>query len=100
MGFATCCPCLDYQYNLMRPELDEPLTIEMFYRANLAWVSVCDAVLVLPGWEYSKGTKAEIERAVKKNIPVFHHPGIFLAYFGFPPDPTLEVLYGKWEGEA
>jgi hypothetical protein len=37
----------------------------------MAWLEVSDAVLLIEGWEKSKGTLAEIERAKALGIPVF-----------------------------
>lgn len=33
-------------------------------------ISRCDAVVLLPGWEFSEGTRAEINFAGERNIPV------------------------------
>lgn len=40
-------------------------------RGTLELMRRCDAVLVLPGYETSEGTKAEITEAQAKQIPVF-----------------------------
>jgi hypothetical protein len=99
MGFAPFCPCLDYLFALMRPELEDRPRVELFYKASLAWVYVCDATLVLPNWENSRGTQDEMAQAVKCDVPVFFKPSELLNYFCFPPDPTLDVLFEKWESE-
>ena len=99
MGMSPFCTALDYHYALMRPELEEPIKTEHFYKASIEWVGVSDAILVLPNWRKSKGTLGEIEEAVKTNVPVFHTPRGLLNYFCFPPDPTLDVLWEKWEAE-
>jgi hypothetical protein len=36
------------------------------------WLEVSDIVYVLPGFETSKGTLAEIERAEELNIPIVY----------------------------
>jgi len=38
----------------------------------MAWLVVSDAVLVLPGWLNSKGTIAEVDKASRLSIPIFH----------------------------
>lgn len=100
MGMAPYCPCLDFLYGLLRPENDDRPTAKQFYKASLEWVSACDAMLVLPNSHASKGTNEEVMHAhVKCNIPVFYKPNDLLNYFCFDPDPTLDVLFEKWEGE-
>ena len=69
-GYAPFCPWLDYHFLLML-QGEEKLEVDTFYKYSLAFMEVCDAVLLLPGWEQSKGTLAEIEIAEKVGIPVF-----------------------------
>jgi len=97
LGFAPFCPWLDYQYpffglpdaKLLKKELNGVLEkielgeidISLLQAYSIAWLDVCDAVLVNEGWENSKGTKAEIERAEKLNIPVFYSLADMVSYF-------------------
>jgi len=67
-GFAPFCPWLDFMFCIVSPE---EFKVEDFYNYSLEWMSVSDAVLLLPGWEKSKGTLKEIEIAEKIGIPVF-----------------------------
>ena len=69
-GLSPFVPWMDYQFQLMLRE-GEKLTVEDYYRYSMAWLSVSDAVLLVPGWETSKGTQAEIARAKELGIPVF-----------------------------
>jgi len=69
-GYAPFCPWLDYQYVLM--DLDGELTLDDFYNYSIAWLAVSDGILVLEGWETSKGTLAEIEYAKLHHIPIFY----------------------------
>ena len=69
-GFAPFCPWLDYHFQLMLRE-GEALSVKDYYEYSLAWLEVSDAVLLVPGWENSKGTIAEIERAEQLGIPVY-----------------------------
>ena len=68
-GYAPFCPWLDYHFVLMDPT--RKLTVDDFYQYSLAWLDVADALYVIPGYEKSKGTLKEIERAKELNIPVF-----------------------------
>ena len=69
-GFSPFCPWHDKSYQMSLPEVEFPTG--MFYAHSMAWLDVSEAVLVLPGWENSKGTIREIEQAHKLNIPVFY----------------------------
>lgn len=68
-GYHAYCPWLDHE--LAIGTWGEALTEQILKENAMAWLEVCDAIYVLPGWEKSKGTKAEIERAEELNIPVF-----------------------------
>lgn len=68
-GYAVFCPFTDFLFSFTEngPKLDKAK-----YQANsMAWVDVSDAMILLPGWENSGGTKREIERASELGIPVF-----------------------------
>ena len=65
-GFAPFSPFIDFQFSLV-----EPITIDQYYGYSMAWLEVSDALLLVEGWENSKGTKAEIRRANELGIPVF-----------------------------
>lgn len=64
-GYAPYCSFLDYQYSFF-----QSLFIEDYQEAAIAFLPVCDAVLVLSGFEKSKGTQAEIKLAVELGIPI------------------------------
>jgi len=70
-GYAPFCPWLDYHYVLM--DFEDALTLEDFYNYSIAWLAVSDGILVLEGWETSKGTLAEIEYAKLYHIPIFYN---------------------------
>jgi len=69
-GYVPFCPGADFIYFLsLRP--DEVITDVMIKRMSKDWLAVCDAMVLTPGWQKSKGTLAEIEYAEKHGIPVF-----------------------------
>jgi len=69
-GFAVFSPWVDYNLFLqLRGE--EKISLEVIQQHSIAWLEVSDAILLVPGYENSKGTKAEIERAKELGIPIF-----------------------------
>ncbi len=69
-GIAPFVPWLDYQFQLMLQD-GENLILSDYYAYSLAWLEVSDAMLVLPGYESSKGTHAEMKFAREHGIPIF-----------------------------
>lgn len=69
-GYIPFSPFIDYPFFLALRE-DEEITGEQIKNYSMEWLKVCDAILLVPGWENSKGTKAEIEKAIELNIPIF-----------------------------
>lgn len=65
-GYAVFCPWLDYQYHFFEPGL----SIKQYQKNCMAWLEASHIILVLPGWEKSKGTKKEISHAKKLGIKV------------------------------
>lgn len=47
------------------------LTEEFWYAGTLELLRRCDAMILVPGWEDSKGVKAEVEEARKRGMPIF-----------------------------
>lgn len=67
LGFSPFNPANDYIYGIMYGDYD----YDDYFDPNIEWLKVSDAMLVLPNWENSEGTKREIEIARKCKIPVF-----------------------------
>lgn len=65
-GFAPFSPWLDYTFGIM-----EDISVEEFKAYSMEWLMVSEAVLLVPGWEESEGTKAEIAEAKRLGIPIF-----------------------------
>jgi hypothetical protein len=65
-GYAPFVPWLDYQFSLVSPGM----TIDKYYRYSMTWLEVSDAMILVPGWENSRGVQNEILRAVELEIPV------------------------------
>ena len=70
-GYAVYSPFVDFNFFLqLHP--GERIPVEMIQAQSMAWLEVCDAVLVVPGWENSQGTAAEISVAHAEGIPVVY----------------------------
>ena len=70
-GYSVFIPHLEIMMWMILGK-DVHLTNEMIYERSLEWLKVCDAMLVLPGWEDSVGTKGEIEFALANDIPIYY----------------------------
>ena len=68
-GFAPFCPWHDKDFIIKRPFSN--YTVEQFYEYSIVWLKCCDCILLVPGWETSKGTLEEIRIAKENDIPVF-----------------------------
>lgn len=64
-GYAVFSPFLDYQFHFF-----ENLEIKDYYEYSIAFLVVCDEMWILPDWENSRGTIAEISIAQDHNIPI------------------------------
>ena len=74
LGYAPYIPHLSHfaHFHKPRPYGD-------WLTTGLAWVSVCDAVLRLPG--KSPGSEEEVKYAKELGIPVFYHLNDLQAFF-------------------
>jgi nucleoside 2-deoxyribosyltransferase len=65
-GFAPFCPWLDHQFAFF-----EDLSKDDYYRYSMEWLRVSDAMVLLSGWENSKGTLIERAEAERLHIPIY-----------------------------
>lgn len=71
LGFAPFVPHFDIAFRLQQGKgYDVPM--EYYYNYTMEWLKASDCVLVVPGWEASIGTKAEIKKATDLHIPVYY----------------------------
>ena len=88
-GFAPHCPWHDKDFSIKLPDVD--FTVQQLYDYSIAWLLVSDCVLLLPGWEKSKGTLREIEIAEAKGIPVYYSLEELIAWESdWPEAPDAE----------
>lgn len=65
VGFAVICP------HAMARFYQDELPDDVWINGDLELMRRCDAVLLVYGWEGSRGTQAEIAEAERLDIPVF-----------------------------
>ena len=70
--FSPFCPWSDFHFILSAETENPKFTLENFYRYSIDWLSVSEAVLVLPESENSVGTQNEIRLAKELGIPVYY----------------------------
>jgi hypothetical protein len=91
-GYAPYCPFIDYQFFFQLRD-GETITGEQIKAYSMEWLGACDAVFVLPNSENSKGTQAEIKRAITLEIPVFTSIATMDEYFKSPELTKLSFVY-------
>lgn len=67
-------PYVPHMSHYIHLELKQDLTPEFWYAFDLEWLRCCDAILMLPNWEESKGAVAELEKAREWGLKVFTSP--------------------------
>jgi hypothetical protein len=93
-GYQPFSPFNDFLYWFQLRD-DEEITESMIKALSMGWLEECNAVLVLPDWEGSSGTLAEIMRAVELGIPVFYSMEDLLNHM--PPGVTNGNQQGQQE---
>jgi len=66
-GFAVFVPCFDILGGMLAGDWE----YNHYFDNSQPWLEVADAVVLVPGWETSAGTKREITLAREKGIPVY-----------------------------
>ncbi len=67
-GWTFFCPHTHTQGFQHYPEFSD----EQWYAFNLEHLGRCDAILMMVGWNSSKGAVRELEYAIAHDIPVFY----------------------------
>jgi hypothetical protein len=78
LGCAVYIPGIDFLAGLQCGDWE----YEDYFQNSQPWLDCCDAIFLTPGWENSKGTHREIERAKSHGIPVFDNIQEFKTYMG------------------
>lgn len=100
MGHPTICPHANTAY------MDGEGTDNVFLQGDLRILERCDAIVMLPGYEKSKGATAELNWAVAHGLEVFYWPfdidllavrgnGMEPQSFGAADSPVFSEATGK-----
>lgn len=65
LGHTPFCP------HTMTAGWEDECSYDDFLRMDLEWLRACDAIVLLPSWESSKGTRIEKAEADRLGIPAF-----------------------------
>ena len=79
MGVAAICPHLNnykFEGNASLGDKNWLEMFEIFLTGDFEIITRCDAVMMLPGWEKSKGACAEFVFAKWYGIPVHFYPEV------------------------
>ena len=66
-GFSVFIPCLDLLTGIVFGDYE----YEDYFGNNVEWLKKADGMFLVPGWENSEGTRAEMEIATSLDIPIF-----------------------------
>jgi hypothetical protein len=69
-GYSVLCPHL----NTIHFELDCKCTYEDYIKGDLELLARCDAIVMLQGWNGSKGAVREKEFAQSLGMPIYYYP--------------------------
>jgi hypothetical protein len=81
-GNVAICPHLNTVHFEQVPDLD--LTWEDYLQGDFNIISRCDAMIMVPGWEDSRGAVAERVYAQSLAMPIYYYPDV-------PPVHPTEV---------
>jgi hypothetical protein len=91
-GYAVLIPAIDLLMGIMFGYTK----YEEYFDNNAPWLAVSEAVLLVPGWETSEGTKREIAIAKENGVPVFESIEEMNKYFA-PLDNGMITICQSWE---
>ncbi len=92
-GWFPVCPHLNTAH--MEEDLDYP--DDYWLAGTMLLMEKCAAVVLVPGWQNSNGTLAEVARAKQLGIPVFTNHKFLIAADEFHPKPTHPKAPAKAE---
>ena len=89
-GYTPFCPWTDFQLALT--EQGGMIKKEDYQRNSMEWLKVSDIMIMLPGWESSRGTIRERIEAERIGIPVYIANGRMLEDIKKPQLYTIKEV--------
>lgn len=71
-GHEPYVPHLSHFLHIHQPLDNVPPPTEFWYKFDITWLSFCEAIFMIEGWENSTGAKAELEWAKEHGLKVFY----------------------------
>lgn len=72
-GHIAICPHLNTaDFQIEMPDVSHDFWLERDFKI----IDRCDAILMMPDWELSKGSNMERNHAIRHGIPIFYYPDI------------------------
>ena len=65
LGHTPFCP------HTMTAGWEDECSWEDFLRMDLAWLRQCDVIVLLPGWQNSRGARMEYDEAMKEGLVIW-----------------------------
>jgi len=65
LGHTPFCP------HTMTAGWEDECAYEDFLRMDLEWLRVCDAIVLLPGWQTSRGSQMEYDEARRQGLVIW-----------------------------
>lgn len=90
-GLAALCPHANTAH------FQDALPDRVWLEGDLSMLYVCDAVLLVEGWERSSGARKEYEEAKARNIPCFTDIYELGKHYGLSSHMVAECLARKVE---
>ena len=85
--------CISPHLNSQHME-DDGIPWETFMSGDLSIISRCDGVVMIPGWEESRGASLEFSFATDKGIPIWMYPDLPDSVEVRDPSDMYEELLG------
>lgn len=82
-NYITALDCVPVDPHIICEFIKDGSTWESYMKVCLKHIPGCDAMVVIDGWETSRGVPVEVFNAQQMKIPVFHFPSLEIFSYHF-----------------